>query len=51
MKTSIIRVYPPIWGFRRIQNFVAKGPIRGLSLYLGTVQLAVELRRALEEQK
>lgn len=45
MKVSILRISPrtKVWGFRRIRNFVANGPTRGLSLYLGTLQIAVEL--------
>lgn len=45
MKASIIRVYPPSWGFHRIQNFVGGGPLKGLSLYLGMIQLAWQWRQ------
>jgi len=42
VKLSMMRVYPQVWGPRWIRNVVANGPIRGFSLYLGSLQLAVE---------
>lgn len=39
---KVIHVFPAVWGFRWIQNVVASGPIRGISLYLGRRQLAFE---------
>ena len=46
MKFSIFRLSPAtkVWGFRRIRNWVGGGPTRGVSLYLGTWQFALELR-------
>jgi hypothetical protein len=44
MSVSMIRVYPRTWGFCWIRNVVAGGPIRGVSLYLGIRQFAVEVR-------
>jgi hypothetical protein len=41
---KIIKVYPRVRGFRWIKNYVANGPIRGFSLYLGRWQLAFETR-------
>lgn len=43
MKISFIRIFPSIWGFCRITNFVAGGPTRGISLYVGRWQIAAEL--------
>ncbi len=46
MKISIIQISPhtKVWGFSRIRNVVANGRTRGLSLYIGTLQFALELR-------
>jgi hypothetical protein len=44
MKIYTMRVYPPLWRFRWIKNYVAGGPVRGFSLYYGSRQIAIEFR-------
>jgi len=39
---NVMKIYPNVWGFRWIQNVIAGGKPRGISLYLGRWQIALQ---------